>query len=333
MRKVYKFTFQDGSESLMHYGVKGMKWGVWNAETAARYGRTTKGLRFKADESHPFKEAYLRSRPWDDSANSPMEDMVKDAESIPKYWETHEDYGKAIKDDLDALRMEPEQIDQAFQKVNNLYGAPGYQDNCMGCAIATILRTKGFDVEADSTLADYTDDQGGAIESLNMSKTPFVSSIFGRDLAHLNGSKDRNGEYLYDVNGSLTETGRKFRQSAWESEPVDSSTGKFVDQNHADRAFYAAVMGESQPEGSYGVVRGSYNGGSGHILTYRIENGRPMCYDGQDSKPYTFEEATRDFNWTSIKTARLDDVDPSDINYEELGKWGGVRPHESHWDD
>lgn len=35
----YKVTFADGSEAFAHSGVKGMKWGVWNAETAARYGR------------------------------------------------------------------------------------------------------------------------------------------------------------------------------------------------------------------------------------------------------------------------------------------------------
>ena len=33
----YKLIFEDGSEALMHHGIKGMKWGVWNAETAARY--------------------------------------------------------------------------------------------------------------------------------------------------------------------------------------------------------------------------------------------------------------------------------------------------------
>lgn len=34
----YVFTFEDGSEGyLAHHGVKGMKWGVWNAETRARY--------------------------------------------------------------------------------------------------------------------------------------------------------------------------------------------------------------------------------------------------------------------------------------------------------
>ena len=30
------FRFEDGSEHLAHYGVSGMKWGVWNAETTAR---------------------------------------------------------------------------------------------------------------------------------------------------------------------------------------------------------------------------------------------------------------------------------------------------------
>ena len=33
----YKFVFEDGTEALAHHGIKGMKWGVWNAETAARY--------------------------------------------------------------------------------------------------------------------------------------------------------------------------------------------------------------------------------------------------------------------------------------------------------
>lgn len=31
------FTFDDGSQALMHYGVMGMKWGVRNAETRRKY--------------------------------------------------------------------------------------------------------------------------------------------------------------------------------------------------------------------------------------------------------------------------------------------------------
>lgn len=34
----YILTFEDGSKAyLEHYGVKGMKWGVWNEETRSRY--------------------------------------------------------------------------------------------------------------------------------------------------------------------------------------------------------------------------------------------------------------------------------------------------------
>ena len=34
----YMVTFEDGTEGyLSHHGVQGMKWGVWNAETRARY--------------------------------------------------------------------------------------------------------------------------------------------------------------------------------------------------------------------------------------------------------------------------------------------------------
>ena len=39
----YKLTFEDGSEALMHHGIKGMKWGVWNSETAARYKGASAG--------------------------------------------------------------------------------------------------------------------------------------------------------------------------------------------------------------------------------------------------------------------------------------------------
>lgn len=43
----YIFTFEDGSEALMHYGVKGMKWGSWNAETQARYAGAGNGTYYK----------------------------------------------------------------------------------------------------------------------------------------------------------------------------------------------------------------------------------------------------------------------------------------------
>lgn len=76
----YKFTFQDGSESLMHYGVKGMKWGVWNAETRNRYLNTGQipdaGTQRKLAKQ--TEEGLRNGRPWvDNYASVPLAHDVK----------------------------------------------------------------------------------------------------------------------------------------------------------------------------------------------------------------------------------------------------------------
>ena len=50
----YRLTFEDGSDGyLEHHGVQGMHWGIWNAETRARYsaeGKTQQGGGCLSDE-------------------------------------------------------------------------------------------------------------------------------------------------------------------------------------------------------------------------------------------------------------------------------------------
>lgn len=52
----YKVTFQDGSEALAHYGVLGMKWGVWNSETRARRSGEGRKPRLTAEQKARYKE-------------------------------------------------------------------------------------------------------------------------------------------------------------------------------------------------------------------------------------------------------------------------------------
>ena len=53
-----KFTFEDGSEAIAHYGVKGQKWGIWNEETAARRNGSSPDTLFVSGSSKTqFKES------------------------------------------------------------------------------------------------------------------------------------------------------------------------------------------------------------------------------------------------------------------------------------
>lgn len=68
-----KLTFDDGSEGLMHYGVKGMKWGVRHERerigkprsrsTADKYGYTAQGNRYrKARLGDKYSQAVVNQR-------------------------------------------------------------------------------------------------------------------------------------------------------------------------------------------------------------------------------------------------------------------------------
>lgn len=61
----YIVTMDTGERYLAHHGVKGMKWGVWNAETAARYngvdGRKPKQSRLERKERKSLAKQYQRT--------------------------------------------------------------------------------------------------------------------------------------------------------------------------------------------------------------------------------------------------------------------------------
>lgn len=94
----FKFTFEDGSIALAHHGVKGMKWGVWNSETAARYGSRNiikKGEKFSRITN--INEAYKNldlSKPLYVSSNaSDFKEYAKLSQFLPSV-RSSEDYKK-----------------------------------------------------------------------------------------------------------------------------------------------------------------------------------------------------------------------------------------------
>lgn len=59
----YLINFNDGSEALAHYGVKGMKWGVWNEETRRRHASAGNGTYYrKAQRGDKYGQAVTNQR-------------------------------------------------------------------------------------------------------------------------------------------------------------------------------------------------------------------------------------------------------------------------------
>ena len=82
----YRFVFEDGSESLMHHGIKGMKWGVWNAETSKRYGHRNsirKGTKFKRITYAADKKAKLDSPTYVSTNKSDYKEYLNVASFLP----------------------------------------------------------------------------------------------------------------------------------------------------------------------------------------------------------------------------------------------------------
>ena len=59
----YLINFNDGSEALAHYDVKGMKWGVWNEETRRRHASAGNGTYYrKAQRGDKYSQAVTNQR-------------------------------------------------------------------------------------------------------------------------------------------------------------------------------------------------------------------------------------------------------------------------------
>lgn len=59
----YLLTFDNGSQAMLeHSGVKGMKWGVWNAETKVRYSGDKGSSRFNKDMAKLGKYEETRAK-------------------------------------------------------------------------------------------------------------------------------------------------------------------------------------------------------------------------------------------------------------------------------
>lgn len=181
----YKFTFQDGSEAIAHYGVKGMKWGIWNFDTRRKYeglGKIegaaggggwveeededsenseeteeqpkTVGEMFlrnlfynPLEENAKFREAHPEAFPYKEQPMTADEDM---AAVNPPYDALKAEYNirKFFANEATKKLVAPygEEITNVFDLKLDKAGT-----NCAACSVVYDLRRRGYNVDAKMT--------------------------------------------------------------------------------------------------------------------------------------------------------------------------------------
>lgn len=177
-----RFRATVSSDSLAHYGVQGMKWGVWNDETRARrlglkgfrrnrlgYSMTTEGKNSRFRREHP------KAFPLKTSVSSPEKDQQK----VNPFYQIAltEFYTKS----LQAGNRDSNKLQEAVDRSFYFEGVT----NCAACSVVYDLRRRGYDVDA------------------NMTKNlQFIHFDLGR---YYPGAKTVNAHGLDEANANLSE--------------------------------------------------------------------------------------------------------------------------------
>ena len=291
---IHRQSYDDNT--LTHYGVKGMKWGVRKETDSSSGGSRFKKsnsssnvVRKKVNDEVVLMLTYLTSAAITVFASIRYNDYKqKNVRAIRETEITDPAVKKAISAHNDRIlnKLESEapiKSMKGFKKipkdklseepkpehVNDPKDAYNRQQNCVLCSMALCMRKKGYDVKANGTDdAVYTD---GMINKLSNSKNSM----------------------------------------------------KYIDSKVRNKADLEKAL-FNQPEGSYGVLLNGWVSGGGHAIYYQKNNGKIELYDAQagvklasekiEGVPKYLEEKTyfKISNTREFGFVRMDNYEPSD---------------------
>ena len=315
-------------DDLEHYGILGMRWGVRNAETRARYarGRGNSRIATTRDYKRLMKTARRQEH---EGLTDKQKKALKIAAgtaavaavatvSVVALSATLQKSAAARKLVAGGLVTKAKEMTPAkdLACVNRGYLlSEGYRNNCVLCSTAYDLRRRGYDVAAGS------------------SRSGFVQRQFF-------------GEYYKKLDGSPVDSGRMMGQKAkslWNKYEAEVRS-EFAKSNviGMDKEAFIAIKTEErvakamrqvslkgdvdtlrpsandviselakQGEGARGALSVKWNLFGGHSIAYEVRGGKVHFPDGQINREHDLEKLLkRASSSNSIEYFRLDNAEP-----------------------
>lgn len=273
--------FATPQEALIHYGVKGMKWGVRKDNRGAGNGQASGEGTVLAVYATVIAGLLIRQ-----ARHEYVDSGKRDAKRINK-----EEKKSGVKhewrkkDSLKGEKSIDELRDEVMKPVNP--GFPrtrGTTMNCRRCTFAYEMRRRGYDVKATKSLSATGQDQGG----LMMATRP--------------KSKE---QALADIHAS------PWGKNVIHTRPLDA-TGKSA-------AIFDRLARE--PNGSRGELAFSWQFGGGHSIAYEIVNNKPVIFDNQSSKSWSDKGAFAREVTPIMGDAAFTRLDNANLNTEMMRRW------------
>ena len=298
---------------LMHYGVKGMKWGV-RKEYVPKGNRKAKGVVTDFALEYPELTTYavvatvLLAR----FGTKRISDLNKQGWFTEKYTTSDVKHCNTTKEEdlklINPLKGVSEEtieklpyiksvseLSKAEQKELTAAMKNGWMDNCVYCTTAGVLRRKGYDVEAKNSPG-----RGHSTEQM---------------------MKWWKGSKIEDFDGRSESNPKKADAFVLDSQGRESKKGR----SNSDQLEHMSRVLQKQGVGAYGEMR-IYGLLCGHSVEYSVGKDGVMIHDNQVRHTYKLDEYFKmhdQFYPSDSVFMRLDTCEP---NLDRMLKEHAVKP-------
>lgn len=308
------------NEYLLHYGVKGMRWGhrkhhdnsdntkktitpddkSKDKKVKIKKTKRNKALKIGAITVASVLAAYGTYKLIDSGAVNSA--MMKGKAYISGH------PGVFYKENKDLKKsMSPDEImKNVVDKINpDYHNKIGTVSNCRRCTFAYEMRRRGYDVAATKTISATGQDTNGLRRAFG------IGTISRKELIDkINATQKRYG--ITDI----TELGEKARLFILPKRSIDLPIMK---EDNAYKTIFETLS--KMPNGSRGEISNYWTNGGGHSRAWEIIDGKPVIFDCQTGQKFLSYLDFPKPECSSVLSATITRLDDAELDMDFLTKW------------